>query len=448
MFSVTQKKFENNFHFIYQKSYNSLPITTLFLFCDVGSVREYDKMRGASHFIEHMCFRGSQKIPQSQKLLKEFSKIGAYFNAHTTKRYTCYTIKCQDIYVEHCLEILSDMLFHSLFKETDFYKERKVIMEENNNDINNPYRVIDDRIDQMLYYGSSYEYPIDSLEYHKKHSLEYKDVVEFYHNYYRPENMFLSAVSNISLKQFISIMNKTYFVKKNIRGRTIQKNMILYNIRPNIEIPDIGLIQKKDLTNVHISIGYRICGKSSPDKYCFDLLTIIMGNKLSGRFMRLLRDKNGVVYNVDMATKYYEYTGDITFTTITSRSNLLDTKKAKNGVLTLIMKIFSDLLRNGITKEELQYAKGYYKGAIIEEMQDNMNIARYNGEEFLFFKKVLPIDKIFEKHIRPITLEQMNGIFREYLIMNNMCVCILGDNLPTIQEIRKIIYNNYLYSKK
>jgi predicted Zn-dependent peptidase len=435
---IIEKKYDNDFRILYQKSHSTLPITTLYLFCDIGSVFEYDKMRGASHFIEHMCFRGSKKIPKSQKLLKEFSKIGAYFNAFTLKRYTCYTIKCEDIYVLHCLTILSDLIFHSLFKESEYHKEEKVVIEENNNLNNNPSYVIQDTIEHLLYQGSSYEYSIDTLDYHNSRSLEYKNVVDFYHAFYKPDNMFLSIVSNTSIDMIHAMIRKTEFVKTIKRpAHLFMPKIINHNIFQHDSMC-IQLIEKKKITNVHLYIGFRTCGRNSKDRYCFDLLSIILGDKLSGRLMSFLRENKALIYNANVNNNYHEYTGDITFSTIMSSANLL----SKNGVLFLFIKLLKKLIKYGITEDELQFAKGNFKGAILNDMQNSTNIVIYNGEEYLYsgnkIDSIVPYEKIYDDCISPIHLGEMNDTIRKYFTVNNMCVCILGENLPSKDFVERI----------
>ena len=169
---ILHHTYPNGFRIIYENSFSRIPISSAFIVCDMGSVYEYDKMRGASHFIEHMCFKGTKKIPDSNDIFAEYSKIGAYFNAFTDRRYTCYTVKCQDEYLEHSLQVVSDMLMNSTFKKSEFVKEHKVIIEENNNNENNPENVLNDEVNKTLYRGSSYEHQVDTLSFHHKNALD------------------------------------------------------------------------------------------------------------------------------------------------------------------------------------------------------------------------------------------------------------------------------------
>jgi len=491
--SVTTKKYPNDFKIVYEKSHSTLPLTALYVFCDVGPVYEYDKMRGASHFIEHMCFKGTKKIPHSKDIFNEYAKIGAYFNAYTSKRYTCYTVKCQDEYIQHSLDILSDMLMNSLFNETEFDKEEKVVMEENNNNDNKPEHLINDTTDRLIYAGSSYEFPTDNIDYHTKRSLQYKNVVEFYHTYYHPSNMFISVVSNSSFHTIESYLKKTIFLKKE-RTSTCGIQFINHNLTPQSHI-NIRLIKKRGVTNVHLNIAFRTNGQRSfapqqltqkvaklpngrfakesrrdsrlgsegtpteppggakrrfsidspnglstenefghgnKDKYCLKLLEKIMGDGLNGRLMMILRERRGLVYGASANSEQYEHSGSFCFSTKTKVQNF---KK----VLPLMVSIISDMIKKGITKDELKVAKGNFKGTSLLDLQDIVTQARYNGEEILMGEKtVIPYKDLYEKCILPITIDDMNRVIKQYFTVQNMCVCVLSEKLPSLESIEKV----------
>jgi predicted Zn-dependent peptidase len=385
-----------------------------------------------------MCFKGTKKILHSKDIFFEYSKNGSYLNAFTNKRYTCYTIKCQDEYIKHSLEVLSDMLIHSIFNEKEFEKEEKVIIEENNNNYNDPDNIIDDCIEEVLYKGSSYEFPIDCLEYHNhpKKNLKYKDIIDFYHKYYNPCNMFLSIVTNHSFHSIENIVKHTFFIKKNkieIKPRiSIAYNDLVLNDKTQFRI-----IEKKGVSNVLINIGFRTCGRNSIDKYALNILSNIMGNSLNGRLMMILREQNNLVYGASVSTNYYESMGDFTFNTKTSIENLLK-KKNKHGVLELLFKIIRNMIDHGITDKELKYIKGFYKGNQLILLQDIVNQTIYNGEEIIYGSlenKIIPYSDIYDKYIKNITKKYINQIIKKYFNLNNMFFCILSEKLPSLKTI-------------
>ena len=112
--SIETFVYPNGFRLVYEKSLNKLPICAIQVFCDVGSAYESENIRGVSHFIEHMCFKGTKQMPKTKDILIHYDKIGADFNAYTEKRYTCYTLKCHNDNIKNSIVILSDMLLNSI----------------------------------------------------------------------------------------------------------------------------------------------------------------------------------------------------------------------------------------------------------------------------------------------------------------------------------------------
>ena len=453
--TITRKKYTNDFQIVYEPSLHELPLTTLYVFCDVGSVYEHDHVRGACHFIEHMCFKGTRKITAA-KIIQEYSKIGAYFNAYTSKRYTCYTIKCQDKYIHHSLEILADMLLNSTFIESEFRREKRVVVEENNNNDNNPGSIVNDAIQRLLYKGSSYEHPVDTLNYHVKGNLQYKAVVDFYHTFYDPSRMFLSVVSNASFKDIEKILKKTAFLRSKsakidipecnegiseVSGAKRRKlldvvPMIRHDIVKYME-PQYQLIEKRGITNVHLSIGFKACGYCSPDYYPLFVLSKIMGDGLSGRLMLLLRERKGLVYTATASINSYSTIGDFTFDTITTYENLI-----RNGVLPLLIKLIREMIIHAVTKEELDTIKGNIQGSMLLELQNIVTQTKYNGESIIYgclgdSEQIVPYKDIYSTFIKDITLNDIKRVIQQYFTKENMCVCILSEKLPSLETIRK-----------
>jgi len=437
--SLIEYRYPNGFRVIYEHYVNKIPITGAYLFCDMGSVYEYDGMRGVSHFIEHMCFKGTKKIPDSNDIFGEYSKIGAYFNAVTTKRYTCYTVKCQDEYLENSLEIVSDMMMNSTFKSNEFNKEHLVIVEENNNDKNNPHIILDNEVDKILFKGSSYEFPVDEMEYHNKETLKYNDVLEFYHTYYHPSNMILSIVSHLPFDKIKKMLKSTFFLKKQKLPSPTVIPFMRYDLIRYTEI-QYKLIMKEGLSNTLLSIGFRTCPHNSLDKYTLFLLAKIMGGGFSSRLMKLLREKKGLVYTAKCDTKNYENTGSFVFFTETKFSNFF-ARKGSHGVLPLMIGILNDMKKHGVTIEEIKNAKGNIKGGNILNLENIGVRTQYNGEELLMRsgsddKAIIPYSMVYDKYIASIGKEDIARLIDKYFVRENMCVCVLTGNTLDANKVK------------
>lgn len=107
------------------------------------------------------------------------------------------------------------------------------------------------------------------------------------------------------------------------------------------------------------------------------------------------------------------------------------------------------MIKKGITKEELATAKGNFKGTSLLDLQDIVTQARYNGEEIMMGvgftdsnivkpRKIIPYGELYEKCILPITVDDMNRVIKQYFTVQNMCVCVLSEKLPSLESIQNV----------
>lgn len=434
---INNHTFDNGFRIIHEKPQSDLPITSIELFCDYGSAYEKDGVRGAAHFIEHMCFKGTQKIPNGKEIFTNYNKIGAYFNANTEKRYTRYIITCEDEYFNNCIYILSDMLMNSTFNKKEFEKERKVVVEENIRNEDDASNIISININKMLYDGSSYADEIDTLSFHNAKTLKYDDVFEMYTMFYVPNRMVLSIVSNISYQKINDALKRTYFYKApkicNFDYNKYQK-ITTFSKQDKIEY---NIQSKKGLTTLHLSIGFRTCSYNSDDKYILNIISNIIGGNTSSRLFTMLRQDNGLTYSSSCYTKYHEHLGDLTIEIETDYHKILKDGN-KKGILPLVIGMLNDLIKKGITENELTNTKTNIKGSMTLDLQNVATSSFHNGLDSLMGNhKQIPYIDLYDKCYSSITKSQLNEMICKYFIKDNMSICLLGQHVPTIEEVKE-----------
>jgi len=438
----------NGLRVVYEKSPSSLPLTSIQCFVNMGSIHEPKDVRGISHIIEHMIFKGTKKLPTSTDVSKPYDKTGAYMNAYTDKQLTCYVIKCQNDFFDVCLGVLSDILFHSKFERKEFEKEYDVVIEEARINVDDVLTTVDESITKILYKGSSYENPVDHLSYHTPKRIEYEKAIEIYKNYYVPKNMVLSIVSSIPYKDIIRFIKNTYFWKERISRSTSRLPPPNLYLEPFRE-PQIIIEKKSGLESTNVAIGFRTCNMYSNDKYTLNLLKFILIGPIMSRFFRILREENGLTYRTSINISNYEHSGDFTIFTQIDPKKILRNKN-KPGLLPIIASIFKSLLKNGVMKEEYKTAKGYLKGILMRHYEDNDNLADHNGTHFLFEsgepgsgdENVFSYLKKYDVCYEQITREDINRVIKKYFILENLCIFIMGTKVPSIKSVHDIFVEN------
>lgn len=428
--------FPNGFRIIYEKPNSEIPLTSILVFVKLGSVYETDGIRGASHFIEHMCFKGTKRRPNSNIIIKNYDRVGAYFNAYTEKEYTCYEIKCGEEDLANSIQVLSDMLINSTFDKSEFKKEHNVVIEENIKSQDDSEECIREYSEFLIYEGSSHEYPIDTLSYHKKTGvLKYEGVLECYHNYYTPNNMVLSVVSHIPFSRIKGLLKNTYFMKHSMQYPFLN-SPILY-LKPQSQIK-YDVKRRADISALQLRISFRTCSNMDDDRFPLNLLRSIVGDTFSSRLFVTLRENNGLTYSCNSSSNYYVHSGDFTILATLNPKKILE-NGTKKGVLPLIIDILNDLCKNGVTQEEVSLFKGYIKGQHHIDMEDSYNKSHYNGKNLMLLgEDFASFDKLFQKHYHPITKKEVYSVIKKYFKKENMSVCLLGAGIPSLETIKKV----------
>jgi predicted Zn-dependent peptidase len=429
--TVKMFTYPNGLRIIYEKTSSGRQTTHIQAFCDVGSIHEPENLKGAAHFVEHMCFKGTVGKPDFRKIYSVYDNIGAYINASTDKRYTKYSVICDTRHVESVLPTLADMMLNSVFNSADLRREEKIVIEENTISNVDPSEKLFDGADTMLYNGTNYSRPVDSLEYHKP-LFKRDEVIKFYKMYYQPNRMVLSITSQLSFDAIRKFISKTHFV-----NACSSTEYVYPNINTSIITPSDGIQYKLiKATGTFVSIGFRIL---TEDKWPFICLSAILSGTMNSRLWKLLRDDGGISYNVNSDCTTYEQNGDFLIYADANSSKII-TDGAKPGVLPLIIKLLNDLIQHGITQPELDVAKGYLRGTLIRNSERGEIVSNYNGEHAILFPGVpiVPYSDIYRESIANIDKPAINDCIRKYFKKEFMSVCITCDKSIKISAIKSI----------
>ena len=428
----------NGFRIIYEHPKTKNPLTSFQVFCDVGSIHEPDHIRGACHFIEHMCFKGTKAVPKSKDIYYVYDNVGAYFNASTTKRYTNYMVKCQDLYVKNCLGILSDMMLHSIFQKSEFEKEEQVVIEENIKNADEPEDTLEEMTDRLLYSNTPFQYSVDTLAYHHRR-FPYSDILAFYREHYQPSHMILSIVTNLPFSTIVKWVKQTAFGKDRDLPTVSARPMPFPPIEPVTTI-QYNCKEKPELKSIHLTIAFQTCNQYSADKYILNFLRNVLSGSLSSRLFTILRDKNGLTYRSSISTSYFEVGGEFTIYTQMDSSKLIKNGTKGAGVLPLIVQILNDIIKHGITAEELSMFQSNLRGKMILDQEYLDTQVEYNGTESLYKEPadIIPYSELYDTYYQSIDLKKIHDCIRTYFKKERMVVCMIGGKLPSLKSIQAI----------
>lgn len=428
--------FKNGFKLVYQKADSSIQTTSIVVFVKFGSIHE--RIPGAAHFIEHMCFKGTHSKNTTKDIASPYDKIGAFLNASTYKEYTDYIVKCEDVYVANCVDVLSDMVLHSTFTTKNLNLEKNVVKEETIRLDDDPEYHISKMSESLLYSMTPYANPIDDLSYHtSKTPLPNSDITDHYHQFYQPYNMGISIVSNLSFDTIKSMVSKTHFTKKPSHIQSIPRHIYTIAIPPDLQL---NIQQKKGIHATHLSISFRICEYGHPDMYRMKILSNILAGYMSSRIFTLLREKHGLTYKSTCTINCYQPTGQISIYTICDPTKMMP-NKLDVGVLSLLIQLLSDLLNRGVTQKEVNEAKGNLKGKFVQSLENPHNTCLHNGVEQIVYDNPhsIPYKQLYHLYYEKITKKSINEMIKKYMKRENMVVCLFGEHVPSRDSVLDII---------
>ena len=348
--SIHLYKLQNGQTVVIDEIHNN-PIVTVDTWVRTGSVNENDKINGISHFLEHLFFKGTEKHPNGETA-RILENMGAKFNAATSKDFTHFYVTIASKDTDTAVDLLSDMLLNPAIPQVEFDKEKKVVLEEirrSNDDIGDK---IFKNLTDMVFRGSTYSYEtlgtIKSVE-----NISRDEAFRYYHKYYTPKNMITIVVGDVNPEKTLELIKKD-FAQKPLRNdvkstendtKTLEKNL------QNIKI-DTG-----NYNTCYMLLGFKGTNlKNLRENQALDLAAEILGGDETSRLYKALKEKDNLVTSV---YSYHYSMKDISIFVVDTNFD----PKNYETVKKIINDEIANMVKNGVTQEELDRAKKVYKRA-------------------------------------------------------------------------------------
>jgi predicted Zn-dependent peptidase len=372
------------------------PVAYCCITINTGSRDEESHEHGMVHFIEHLLFKGTTKR-KAFNILNRMEDVGGELNAYTTKEETCIHTTFFHKYYQRALELLSDIVFNSVFPEKEIEKEKEVIIDEINSYKDTPSEMIYDEFEELIFRDNPIGRNILGVK-EKLKSFTRKDILNFIRRNYNSNQMVIASVGNIRfymLKRYFeryfghipekcASVNRTIFTKyspvhKETSHNTFQSHCIIGNLAYDI----------KDERRLSLSLLNNLLG----------------GPGMNSRLNMSLRERNGVVYNIDSGYTPYSDTGVISIYFGTDKDNV---KKSIKIILSELKK----LKTKALSESQLAKAKRQLLGQIAISFENNENLMLSMCKSYFIFNKVDSFDEISRK-INNITANQLRDVANE-----------------------------------
>jgi predicted Zn-dependent peptidase len=397
--------------------------TTFLVLVEAGSKYETKEINGVSHFLEHMCFKGTKKRPKAVELVGILDGIGAEFNAFTSNEWTGFYAKAQAHQFETILDVISDIYLNSIFDKSEIEKEKGVITEEINMYEDMPTHKVQELFIELLYGDQPAGWPIGG----KKEiiqKLTRQDIVNYHQKHYISQSTLIVVSGNFKEKE---ALNKIKNAFKNI---STAKKIDKEKIKEEQKQPKT-LIKYKESDQTHLVLGCRAFNAFDERRFTLEILANILGGGMSSRLFEKIRNQLGAAYYIHAGVNLF-----------TDHGYFLVASGIDHQKVELVIKtILSELLlttNKEVSDKELKRAKDNMIGRLILALETSDDLAMFYGGQEILRRQILEPEEILKK-IKAVSKENIMIVAKEIFKNSKLNLAVIGpykDQVP-LEKILK-----------
>jgi predicted Zn-dependent peptidase len=313
-----------------------------------GSRDEADPLAGASHFLEHLLFKGTADR-SAQQIAEEVEAVGGEMNAFTTREHTAYYIRLLDESVDLALDILSDVVWAPAFRPDEVDCERQVILEEIRMHGDTPDELVHSLFSEALFPGQPVGREVlgdrDAIV-----AMTRDEIAQFHGHHYRAGNLVVAAAGNLDHDRMVDAIAARFTGGLGDREP-----------RPEAEILPAGAVRvlHRPTEQAHLVLGMPALCRSDPDRWALSVLNHVVGGGMSSRLFQEVREKRGLAYSVYSYRSALQDTGTFAVYAGTAPERAPE-------VLSIIDAELDRLCTERcLGADELERAKGHFKGQMV-----------------------------------------------------------------------------------
>lgn len=386
------------------------PTVTVLVLVETGSKYETKAKNGISHFLEHMCFKGTTTRPNTSDLSKELDGLGCEFNAFTGQEFTGYYAKGKATDFPKLLDIISDLYLNPLFKEEEIEKEKGVIVDEINMYDDMPMQKVHEVWMNLLYGDQAAGWKI-SGERDVVRGMKRSDFVAYRKAHY------VASATTVIVTGNIDAATAFKEIAKNFKGISLSKKSGKKKTRDTQSEPQVA-IKHKETDQTHLILGTRTFPINDKRTPSLAVLGGILGSGMSSRLFRKLRDEMGVGYYVNAGNRASTDSGYFAVSAGVANDRLEE-------VLSAVMSELAILKDELVSDEELTKVKEHLIGMMYLGLESSDDLAEYYGmQEIMRREPRTPKER--EKLIRAVTAKDVRAVAKKIFIEKNLNLALVG----------------------
>ncbi len=389
---------------------NELPIISILILIKGGSSRDFIGKEGLARLVSKTIISGTKRM-DSKTIAFETERIGALLDVYTSRDFTIFKIESLSKNFEKAMEILSEIVLNPSFTKVEIEKEKEKALSIIKEERSDPSLIATKKSFELIFSETPYAHsPIGYPFAIKKITRD--DIINFYKNFYVPENSFLVLVGDFDDK-IIKIVDKFLTNWKRTSPKLLEP-VIKVNAKPEFLI-----LNDPDSSQTQIRIGKFLSLKKTDEDYIPVLIgNLLLGKLFTSRLVSKVRGELGLSYSIDSSVQLLKHGGLFLISTFTKNETVVE-------MLRILKKEVEYFVNYGIEEEELERAKKFIKGRFPSSIQTNSDLAG-KISEIEFYG--LPKDHIKNllRKIDELSREKVNESVRKHLRLENYSILALG----------------------
>jgi predicted Zn-dependent peptidase len=372
------------------------------IWVNVGSRDETPAVAGASHFLEHLLFKGTTRRT-ALEISSTIEAVGGEMNAFTSKEYTCFYARVIDTDLPMAIDVVSDLITSSIVSALDVDAERKVVLEEIAMRDDDPSDLVHDLYAETYYGDTQLGRPILGTIKSIK-DMTRSSVFNYYKKKYLPQDLVVAVAGNIKHKRVVAMVEEALSRDNflDVKGSP--------QIRPNTPVKtkpmqSVGLMTRKT-EQAHMFYGMEGVARSDERRFAMGVLASALGGGMSSRLFQEIREKRGLAYSVYAYAQQFAGSGQIGFYAGCNPTKAIE-------VIEIIREVLADVAENGMSHEEIERAKGAVRGSLVLSQEDSGSRMSRIGKNEIVYGQVMGFDEILQaiSRVNPTDVREIASEF-------------------------------------
>ncbi len=401
--------FPNGLRIIFAPQKDSVAATILVL-VEAGSKYETKKINGLSHFLEHMCFKGTTHRPRAIDIAGELDGLGAEYNAFTSQEWTGYFAKVQAREAKKALDIISDLYLNPVFDPKEIEKEKGVIIEELNMYEDTPQRKVQDLFLEVLYGDQPAGWDVGG----KKEiirRLAREDFLKYRSAHYVAQATAIVVAGAFDPKSLLNHIMRA-FATMPIGTKAGKVKTDDSQTKPVVKV------RHKTSDQTHLVVGCRAFPADDPRRYALDVLADILGGGMSSRLFQRVREQMGAAYYVRAGADLLSDHGFFEVSAGVEHSKL-------EPVIKAILEELYRMTKSLVPQAELARVKEHLSGRLLLGLETSDAMAMYYGGQEVLREKLVTPDALLKK-VRAVDAMEIQAAARFIFQNKKLNLALIG----------------------